>query len=67
MELMSEQQFNDLSDVEKYGVYKDLAFQHYVASSFSWHNVLKMANDFGYNYLAGKLIDAETKDGKENE
>ena len=40
MELMNERQFNALSEAEKYAVYKDLAFQHYVASRYDWNNLI---------------------------
>ena len=60
MELMYERQFYALSEAEKYAVYKDLAFQHYVASRYDWNNLLGYARDFGHDYLAKKLI--ETKE-----
>lgn len=44
MELMSEQQFNALSDVEKYNVYKDLAFGRY-SSQYYWKSTVNYAKD----------------------
>lgn len=44
MELMSEQQFNALSEAEKYNVYKDLAFGRY-SSQYYWENTVNHAKD----------------------
>ena len=44
MELMSEQQFNALSENEKYNVYKDLAFGRY-SSQYYWKSTVNYAKD----------------------
>jgi len=52
MELMSEQQFNALSEAEKYNVYKDLIFKRYTAR-YEWENIINYAKDgnlFASNY-----------------
>ena len=44
MQFMSEQQFNALSENEKYNVYKDLAFGRY-SSQYYWENTVNHAKD----------------------
>ena len=44
MQFMSEQQFNALSENEKYNVYKDLAFGRY-SSQYYWENTVNRAKD----------------------
>ena len=67
MQFMSEQQFNALSENEKYAVYKDLAFQHYVESRYDWRTVIEFARNFGYDYLAQKLIEVQEKENNADE
>ena len=83
MELMSEQQFNALSENEKYNVYKDLAFGRY-SSKYYWKSTVNYAKDgnlfegiynadfvkeivdeFGYEYVVEKLIEAQKKKAEE--
>lgn len=44
MQFMSEQQFNALSENEKYNVYKDLIFKRFTAR-YEWENIINYAKD----------------------
>lgn len=63
MELMSEQQFNALSDVEKYNVYKDLIFKRFTAR-YEWENIINYAKDGNlfasayYTNFTKEIVDA---------